>query len=135
MSKKVTNTTTDPRPEWLFGGNPRAIEAQEAAGQRELAESTQLPTKIPPDQKAKLESMGVKFLGPTEGDRLFQNVELPKGWQKKPTGHSMWTDLVDDKGNKVAAIFYKAAFYDRDAFMHLTPPKEDVQERGTQAVD
>ncbi len=31
----------------------------------------------------------------------------------------MWSDLLDEKGRKRGAIFYKAAFYDRRADMHL----------------
>jgi predicted secreted protein len=29
----------------------------------------------------------------------------------------MWSYIVDDEGTQRVAIFYKAAFYDRDAFM------------------
>jgi len=46
-------------------------------------------------------------------------VELPIGWKKRSTGHSMWNDLVDDKGRVRATFFYKAAFYDRDAFINF----------------
>jgi hypothetical protein len=28
----------------------------------------------------------------------------------------MWSSIVDDKGKEMVSIFYKAAFYDRDAF-------------------
>ncbi len=52
-------------------------------------------------------------------DDLFINVVLPDGWQKKPTDHSMWSDLVDERGRKRANIFYKAAFYDRSAHLNL----------------
>lgn len=31
----------------------------------------------------------------------------------------MWSYLVDELGRRRGAIFYKAAFYDRDAFMRL----------------
>jgi hypothetical protein len=46
-------------------------------------------------------------------------VSLPPGWKVVPTDHSMWSDLVDAKGEKRASIFYKAAFYDRDAFIRI----------------
>jgi hypothetical protein len=55
-----------------------------------------------------------------KNDPLFQYVEMPPGWKKQRTDHSMWSDLLDDKGRKRGSIFYKAAFYDRDAFMNLT---------------
>lgn len=112
-----TTTETGVHPEWVMGGNPRAIEAQEAQGQRDLVANTQLPMDCPPDLKAELERAGVIFGAQTPGDRLFCSVTLPKGWKKKATEHSMWSDLLDDKDVKVAAIFYKAAFYDRSAFM------------------
>lgn len=112
-----TTTETSVHPEWVMGGNPRAIEAQEAQGQRDLVANTQLPVDCTPDFKAKLEAAGVIFGAKTPGDPLFCMATLPKGWKKQATDHSMWSDLVDDKGKKVAAIFYKAAFYDRSAFM------------------
>jgi hypothetical protein len=50
MMKHVTNTAKDERhQEWVMGGNPGAIEAQEKRGQsdakrQQLVNSTQLPT-------------------------------------------------------------------------------------------
>jgi hypothetical protein len=100
-------------------GSSKAIEQQEAAGQRDLVGSDTLPTEMRPGEKEVLETAGVKFLGPVQGDSLFQYVELPKGWSKRPTEHSMWSDLVDEKGRKRAGIFYKAAFYDRGSHLHM----------------
>ena len=106
------------------------IEAMEAAGQKELVESSQLPAdglngsrfgaKDTYTVKKMLEDAGGKVLHPTDGDPLFVDVVLPKGWTLKPTEHSMWNDLVDEHGRKRAGIFYKAAFYDRNAHIHLT---------------
>ncbi|MEI6280893.1 MAG: hypothetical protein WCP17_02750 [bacterium] len=131
MKKQVpTNTTTetlaDPSgliAEAMIFGAGASIERQEARGQRSFVESTTLPTEIRGgvdcNPEAALEAMGVKFLGVVEGDELFQNVELPKGWKKVADGHSMHSHLVDDKGRTRASIFYKAAFYDRRADMSL----------------
>lgn len=102
---------------FLVATTPGGIEMQEAAGQRALVASAVLPVKGP---WPILTSMGIKNLSAVQGDDLFCNVELPPGWQKRATDHSMWSELVDDKGRKRASIFYKAAFYDRDAFMHVT---------------
>lgn len=122
-SGKIENTAANcRRPEWLFGSNPGAIEAQEAEGQRQLVTSRQLPTEIyccSGDGKAMLEALGVKFGQPGKDDPQFCDVELPLGWEIRATGHSMWSDLFDEKGERVASIFYKAAFYDRQAFMTL----------------
>lgn len=122
--KQVTNTENKPRPEWLMGGNPQAIEAQEAQGQKELVESSQLPSKcnypsIKIDIIKQYEAMGIKVIGQTKGDEMFLDVVLPAGWKKKGTGHSMWSELLDDKNRIRATIFYKAAFYDRDSFINF----------------
>ncbi len=97
------------------GSASGGILAQEARGQRELVESEVLPTEMRPEDRAALEASGVKFGDIVPGDHLFQYVELPEGWRKVATDHSMWSDLVDNKGRKRAGIFYKAAFYDRNA--------------------
>lgn len=104
------------------GSASSAIYAQEAAGQKSFVGSTTLPTEV--QRKELLEAAGVKFLGPVEGDNLFQYVELPEGWQKQPTDHSMWSKLVDEQGRERASIFYKAAFYDRRATAYATELKE-----------
>ncbi len=107
----------------LLVGTNDALEFQEAQGQRELVNSTTLPTDMGRvskyNAKAILEAAGVKFGSVVKGDPMFQYVELPAGWKKVPTDHSMWSNLVDDKGRVRAAIFYKAAFYDRSAHMRL----------------
>jgi len=121
ISKPITNTQKEQvHPEWLMGRNPNAIEAQEARGQHELCTSTQLPMKIqPPEGKKLLETAGIVFGEPSKDDPLFCAVTLPEGWQVRPTDHSMWSELVDKEGTVRASIFYKAAFYDRDAFLSV----------------
>lgn len=115
---KITNTEVEEKhPEWLMGSNPDAIEDQERRGQMLLIKSTQLPTDIRGDGKQVLERLGIKFSKPDKADPLFCDAQLPKGWEKKSTDHSMWSVLIDGQGNEIASIFYKAAFYDRSAFM------------------
>ena len=101
------------------GGVSGAIEVQEAQGQRELVGSTQLPTKISPDDRKAMVEAGVVFGDVTPGDKLFCQATLPSGWVKRATDHSMWSELVDASGKVRASIFYKAAFYDRSAFIRL----------------
>jgi hypothetical protein len=108
IGKMVTDTMET-------GNVSGAIEASESAGQRQLVESDVLPTQISAELKKELESAGVKFGDPVENDPLFTYVELPEGWKKQATDHAMWSNLVDDEGKVRAAIFYKAAFYDRRA--------------------
>jgi len=101
---------------------PGGIEAQEAAGQRDMVANTRLPKEIIHSTDVNpivLASKGFEFLG--DYDDLFYSVKLPAGWKLVPTDHSMWSDLVDDKGRVRANIFYKAAFYDRSAHMSFNP--------------
>lgn len=99
----------------------RSIENQEARGQQELVESSVLPTELRNNAMEALLQAGVIFLGPVEGDKLFQYVELPEGWKLDATKHSMHSNLLDEKGRVRAGIFYKAAHYDRRASLHTVP--------------
>lgn len=108
------------------GGVARAIEEQEAQGQHELVNSMQLPRQMGYDanDRAAYEKLGFKFAEekPGEqlkGDKLFIDAALPEGWKKVRTDHSMWSNIVDTKGRVRVTVFYKAAFYDRDAHMGL----------------
>lgn len=94
------------------------IEAQEAEGQHQLCASQQLPTDMGADVREMLEAAGAEFKGKCEGDPLFQTVVLPEGWRVQATDHSMWSHLLDANGETRARIFYKAAFYDRDASIY-----------------
>lgn len=103
----------------MAGGTTAAIEHQEAHGQQELVNSESIPYRGSNGKdRTILESWGFKF-GEHDGQDLFIEVEMPAGWKKVRTDHSMWSNLLDDKGRIRASIFYKAAFYDRDAFMRL----------------
>lgn len=93
------------------------ITGMEAQGQRDVVLSTQMPTKGPWDQLTELGFIA----GPeTPGDPLFREATLPTGWTKVPTEHSMWSDVLDDRGVARVAVFYKAAPYDRKAYCRLT---------------
>lgn len=100
---------------------PGGIEAQEAAGQRSLtAKAERLPIKGTvdnPEKRAQWEAAGFVFGEPiTEGRHtMFVACTFPRGWKLVPTEHSMWSSVVDAKGRKRAAVFFKAAFYDYSA--------------------
>lgn len=96
------------------GDTSKAIMDQEARGQAALVNGDVLPR----EGVDALIPAGVVVGDPV--DDLFVRVTLPAGWRKVPTEHSMWSKLVDDKGRERAAIFYKAAFYDRKAHINLT---------------
>lgn len=94
---------------------PGGIEAQERRGQIEQSFAETLPVDMGKDRPS-FEALGFVF-GKT--DKLFIEAKFPKGWRKKPTDHSMWSEIVDDQGRKRGMIFYKAAFYDQRAHAHL----------------
>jgi hypothetical protein len=103
----------------LGGGNTggKAIENQESRGQQQFVNSEYLPKNCNGCTWSLLEQMGIVLLEDT--DDIFYKVALPKGWKKVATDHSMWSNLVDNKGRVRAHIFYKAAFYDRSAHISL----------------
>jgi hypothetical protein len=105
-----------PRP-----GDPTdAIERMEAAGQAQLVNSDRLPTKTQDEgDDAQYLALGFTFGDPDRGDPMFRTATLPPGWSRKATDHSMWSRLVDEHGRERVSIFYKAAFYDRSAHMHI----------------
>lgn len=96
-------------------GTPGGIKAQERAGQIASAHNETLPKQCP---RQLLETLGFKF--GADQDDLFVKVAFPNGWKKRAADHALYTDLLDDKDRKRGQIFYKAAFYDRRADMHLT---------------
>ena len=124
---KITNTSkNDPIVNLVaaMGEKGSGIYAQESAGQRELCKSDQLPTKLGGYDKENkacqiYKELGFEVAEINKSDELFVEVKMLKGWHKKSTAHSMWSDLVDDKGRKRASIFYKAAFYDREAYIYF----------------
>lgn len=107
----------------LISGDPSgAIERSEKRGQTDFVASERLPIRVngginERDAKHQYERMGITVID--KFDDLFYNVTLPNGWKKESTDHSMWNNLLDEQGRIRATIFYKAAFYDRDAFINF----------------
>ncbi|SCY29454.1 hypothetical protein [Ruminococcus sp. YE282] len=106
----------------------KAIENQEKRGQQSVVANQRLPKRTnfcsgyqnknnTDFTKSQYEKMGIEIVGDYDG--LFWEVQLPEGWQVKATSHSMWNEIIDNKGRKRATFFYKAAFYDRDAFVNF----------------
>ncbi len=101
---------------FIAATTPGGIEAQEKRGQIEQSFRETLPL-VGTEKREVWEKLGFVF-GNTI-DRIFVEAKFPKGWRKQPTDHDMWSNLLDDKGRKRGAIFYKAAFYDRSAHISL----------------
>jgi hypothetical protein len=98
----------------LSEGTSGYIEGMEAAGQRQLVASTTLPADAP---WAELEALG--FTRGEKVDDLFVRATLPGGWRKEGSDHAMWSYVLDERGIRRVAVFYKAAFYDRRAFASI----------------
>jgi len=93
-----------------------AIEASEARGQREMVRSESLPTQLMHGlTETMLEAMGIQLGEPFADDSIFRPATLPEGWKKVPTDHPMWSSVLDTRGRLRLRVFYKAAFYDRQA--------------------
>lgn len=111
----------------IDGEHPgKTVQHQEARGQAELCQVTdrraQLPAKGMVDFPKEWAALGVEIVAPSQGDPLFVDVVLPEGWAIVASAeHSMWSDLLDERGRKRAEIFYKAAFYDRKAHVRICP--------------
>ena len=149
MNKDTMFTFLDAWMSAMEGRSPsEAIERQEKRGQEEVVRKQRLPKKVNDhnvpneiffagasndmsweDRKAitdqnlinytreQYEKIGIEIID--EHDDLFWNVKLPEGWEVKATDHAMWNEVRDNKGRKRASFFYKAAFYDRDAFIRF----------------
>lgn len=109
----------------MLASTPGGIAAQEKAGQTMLvASGTLLPLKVQAYPELTREQItagtGIQF-GMDQPGSLFVRVALPPGWKIVPTDHDMWSSLVDTNGCERAGIFYKAAFYDRNAHVSFTP--------------
>mgnify|MGYP001613089832 FL=1 len=95
------------------------IGAQEKAGQRQVVHSDSLPTEIHGGTDADFVAVGFTFGNVDPHDPLFRPATLPDGRTKQGSDHDMWSYVIDELGRRRVGIFYKAAFYDRSADMHL----------------
>lgn len=111
-----------------FGDPSRYITDMESAGQRQLVHSDRLPTDMGRNTVEEFEALGFKLGDPDPQDPLFRPATLPEGWGREASDHSMGSYIVDQNGRKRVSIFYKAAFYDRSANMHLRAIHNEVNE-------
>lgn len=100
----------------LVASTPGGIERSEKAGQVALVNSTRIPKEMSPDRET-FEVIGFRFGEPY--DDLFLDAELPPGWSRETTDHSMHSNILDERGRRRVSVFYKAAFYDRRADCYL----------------
>lgn len=85
----INTASNSQQPMWTNGINSRAIEQHELEGQQQLVNSSVLP--VNETARIHLETLGVVYGEPVDGDPLFVHVTLPEGWKKRAaTSHSMW---------------------------------------------
>jgi hypothetical protein len=108
----------------MAGENPSDILiSKENQGQSWVRDTVKIPRKngyrsFVNESIDVLKSLGITVTE-TPNDELFFDAVLPEGWRIEPTEHHMWSDVIDEKGVKRISMFYKAAFYDRDAFYKI----------------
>lgn len=134
MSKKkpalITNTAGQ-HPGIVLPGFPigladngRSILAQEARGTREVASAS--GTRLPVEGTSTLEdqdrchAVGIRLGPKVPGDPIFREAQLPEGWTTQPSREdSRTTNIVDANGHVRGYIWYKAASYDRRAYLRI----------------
>lgn len=120
MSHRIRNTTRlveeSPAEGMILAMD---IEGSERRGQAELLRSTTLPVRLIDGTDADFLALGFTFGAAVPGDDLFREATLPEGWARTSSDHAMWSSIVDTRGIRRVAIFYKAAYYDRAAHMAL----------------
>jgi hypothetical protein len=129
--KAPTNTTAEVAQDpmrALVTGLPGEIERMEARGQREFTEADVLPVDGLDEER--LTALGFRLGDVVPGDPLFRYAEMPPGWRKVATGHSMWSNIVDEQGLTRIEVFYKAAYYDRRAFVRIAPAPSPLDGKG-----
>jgi hypothetical protein len=97
------------------------ITGMESAGQRQLVNSDRLPAEGPMGSSVDddLRALGFTLGDPDPDDPLFRPVTLPEGWRREGSDHAMWSYILDERGIRRVAVFYKAAFYDRKAHVSV----------------
>ncbi len=114
----------------INGNSNTAIENIEKKGRDKILNKIQLPIyglyingKIFDREETreivvnKYKELGIEIIN--EENDLFYNVKLPYNIKLKDSESVYWTYLVDKNGKELASIFYKAVFYDRDAFINI----------------
>lgn len=102
----------------LAAGQGRYIENMEAVGQSQVVHGDRLPAELLSPRR-EFEDLGFVFGDPDPDDPLFMAAALPEGWTREGSDHAMWSYLLDRRGVRRVAVFYKAAFYDRHADMRV----------------
>lgn len=102
---------------FMAASSPGGIEAQERMGQKDVCRKTMIPKEMIPNRRA-YEDMGIHIRN--DANDIFFSADYPKDWTIKPTNNPYYSLIIDNTGKERAQIFYKAAFYDKSAYIRLT---------------
>ena len=88
----------------------------ETHGQNLVADTWQIAVVVSPsgNSRQSLETMGFQVQD-SKNDDLFYDTVPPDGWSKTHSGY--WSYIRDQQGTTRFMMFYKAAPYDRHAFL------------------
>ena len=100
-----------------LSGEPNVLEHMEKEGQQRAVNNTMVAKKMFPARE-NWEELGFTFTD-IPGDNVLCKATLPEGWEMVAIDHSMWNNIIDEQGRVRGSMFYKAAFYDREARMEL----------------
>lgn len=71
-------------------------------------------------QLAELTALGFELdLSEQGADDLLAPMYLPAGWERRASGHHLYSYLVDGRGANRVMVMYKGGDYDRDAWMRV----------------
>lgn len=115
----------------ICGNSNMTIENIEKKGRDEILNKVQMPIfglhingKMFRDKEEtkeivarKYKELGIEIIN--EANDLFYNVKLPNNLKLKSSESNYWTYLINEEKQELASIFYKAVFYDRDAFINI----------------
>jgi hypothetical protein len=103
------------------------IEDQEAKGQELVSKLCLIPKDVRDRKLADLILEG--FVCLKDFDDLFFQMNLPEGWRILASRKgSYWSTILDELGKIRYRLFYKAACYDRRAFIVRVTDTEALRE-------
>lgn len=124
-----------------IAASPERIVQEERNGQSFLLSQDVLPRRINGGTQAQLARFGLTF--GADVDDLFVACVLPQGWTKRAGAWDTHNDLFDAQDRHRAFLYFKAVFYDRQAYMslhqrfnvHLYGPGRDQDHRRATITD
>ncbi|MEV0586352.1 hypothetical protein [Nonomuraea sp. NPDC050310] len=116
---RAASPTVYRRPDHQFTALAGGVEDLEAIGMSQLLACDVIPARLVGIDEWGLAGLGFELGDLVDGDPLFRYACLPEGWTRKPSDGPRTGYLVDERGQRRAVLWYKAAPYDRRATLTL----------------